>query len=231
MFIAKKLFFIAFILSTAVVANCFADYIADIPIERIKGTLTSPPYEWDYGYDIGFSNLEMNIELRLYHRNFGPTSDVAQLWEAGIENTWNHKFDIADRSFHYHINFDVVFCSELSSDVHHSLGSGWTSDTSGQAAAHEIGHQIGLYDEYVGGKVDFSNPIIDMNSIMGDLDGAACSRHYQAFLNWVKPAADGRKLSLVEYDPSWVNPTIPEPATLLLLGLGLILQRKISVKR
>jgi hypothetical protein len=229
MFIVKRRFLAVFLLSVAAVgSNCFADYIADIPVETIEGTLTSTPYEWDYGYDIGFSNLEMDIELRLYQRGLDPTSDLAQLWETGIENTWNHKFDIADRNFRYHINFDVVFLNELSSFVHHSIS--WTSDTSGQAAAHKAGHLIGLYDEYSGGWVNLSNEIIDMNSIMGDPDGAACSRHYQAFLNWVKPAAEGRKLSLVEYDADWPNPEIPEPATIFLLGLGILLQRKTAAK-
>jgi hypothetical protein len=230
MFIVKRRFLAVFLLSVAAVgSNCFADYIADIPVERIEGTLTSSIYEWDYGYDISFSNLEMNIELRLYQRDLDPTSALAQLWETGIENTWNHKFDIVDnRSFHYHINFDVVFYSELSGFVHHSVD--WTSDTSGQAAAHKAGHLIGLYDEYSGGWVNPSNPIIDMNSIMGDPDRAVCERYYQAFVNWVKPAANGRKLSLIDYDADWPNPEIPEPATIFLLGLGILLQRETAAK-
>ena len=228
MCIVKRQFFIVFILSAAVVSNCFADYIADIPVERIEGTLTSPPYEWDYGYDISFSNLEMNITLKLCHRDIDPASDLAQLWEAGIENTWNHKFDIVDRNFHYHINFDAIFYSNDSND-YHSIH--WDTGLSGQAAAHEVGHLIGLYDEYIDGKVDPLNEIIDSNSIMGDLTGDALARHYQGFLEWVTPYADGRKLFLVEYNANWVNPTeVPEPATILLLTLGVILQRRTSVK-
>ncbi|MBU1518489.1 MAG: hypothetical protein KJ757_03870 [Planctomycetes bacterium] len=219
MFIVKR-FFIAFILSAAVISNCFADYIHDIPVETIEGTLTSPLYEPHYEYDISFSNLQMNIELRLYRRGLDPA--LAQFWEAGIENTWNHKFDIADRDFHYHINFDVVFCSVLSSSVHHSID--WAYNTTDRDAAHKVGHLIGLYDEYTGGMLDLSNPIFDSTSIMSDLGTAVYDRHYQAFLDWVEPYADGRRLFLTEYGADWSNPEIPEPASafLVICGAGLL---------
>lgn len=223
MFILKKHFFVVFIFFSVVVSNCFADYIHDVPTETIEGTLISPPYELHYGYDIGFSNLEMNIQLRLYQRDLDPA--LSQFWETGIENTWNHKFDIVDRDFHYHINFDVVFCDVISSSVHNQIN--WIFGYNSQAAAHEVGHLIGLYDEYSGGLlVDLSNPIFDSTSIMSDLGSTVYDRHYQAFLDWAKPAADGRRLFLVEYDADWVNPEVPEPATIFLLALGVILQRK-----
>jgi hypothetical protein len=223
MFIVKKRFFIAFIFLAAVISNCFADYITDIPVETIEGTLTNPPLQKPYKYDIGFSNLEMNIELRLCQRGLDPASSLAQFWEAGIEDTWSHKFDIVDRDFHYHINFNVVFYSEMSDLVHSQIN--WNPASTGRDVAHEVGHLIGLYDEYDGDWADPTNPIFDSTSIMSDLGGTVYDRHYQAFLDWVKPYADGRRLSLTEYDAE-----IPEPATVFLLGLGILLQRKKTVK-
>lgn len=217
-----------FFFSAAVLSNCFADYIHDIPAETIEGMLKSPPYEKPYKYDIGFSNFETNIELRLYQIGLDPTSSLAQFWETNIESAWNHKFDIVDRDFHYHINFDVVFYSEMSSVVHKQIN--WNPASTGRDVAHEFGHLIGLYDEYDGMWLNPSDPIFDSTSIMSDIGTAVYDRHYQAFLDWVTPYADGRRLFLVEYNPSLVNPAIPEPATIFLLGLGIILHRKKAPK-
>jgi hypothetical protein len=228
MFILKRRFFIAFILSAVIVSGCFADYIHDIPVETIAGMLmTSPSYEKPYKYDISFSNLEMNITLKLHRRGLDPASPLVQFWETSIENIWNHKFDIFDKKarYHYHINFDAVFYSDESSE-YHMLD--WTVGLSGREAAHEAGHLIGLYDEYDGPFINPSNPIYDSTSIMSDIGYNVYHRHYEAFLDWLllQPAAADRQLSLVTYDPDWVNPPIPEPATVFLFGLGLLLYRK-----
>jgi hypothetical protein len=226
----KKHFVLVFLISVAAVAaESFATlpYISDIPVQTIKGTASSSQYSWDYRYDIGFSNLEMNVKLCILAKG-NPDSSLVQMWQDSIENMWDKKFDIVDRSFRYHINFDVVFLSQPTSPFHDVVY--WDSQTSENYAAHAAGHMIGLYDEYSGGEVSSLAPIIDSGSIMGSPDGIsggiACSRDYQAFLDWVQPMANGRRLSLDAYNPSWVNPAIPEPATLLLLGLGVIFQLK-----
>jgi hypothetical protein len=186
--------------------------------------LTSPPYEKLYKYDISFSNLELNVELRLYQRGLDPDSSLAQFWKASIENIWDNKFDIIDRDFHYHINFTVVFCGQLTSSVHSQVN--WSASDSTRDIAHDVGNLIGLYDEYDGILINPSDPIYDSTSIMSDIGYNVYNRHYQAFFDWVKPYADGRRLFLAEYDADWVNPTIPEPATVFLFGLGLLLYRK-----
>ncbi len=177
----------------------------------------------------------MNIQLQILLRGSAPDSSLLQTWEDGIENMWSKKFDVADRSFRYHINFDVSFTTEASGSIDQSVlvidgqGSGnmfnWYTisdqgaEYNGQAAAHEFGHMLGLYDEYTSGMLDPSD-FIDTTSIMGSLDGITYTRHYQAFLDWLQPAANGRKLSLTAYDPDWVNPTIPEPASAAIMTLG-----------
>jgi hypothetical protein len=247
MFFRKRHFLTVTLFLVIVYTNSFASllYIPDIPTETVSGYRSSPPYGWTYKFDAGFSDLEMNVQLRILLYGYAPGSALMQTWEDGIESMWSRKFDIADGDFHYHVNFDTVFYTSPSSNIHHTIeviqgqGSGdmlhwytisaWGSQYNGAYAAHEAGHMFSLYDEYIGGAVDPLNPIIDNSSIMGSLDGIAYERHYQPFLDWLQPAASGRQLYLVEYDPFWINPEIPEPATFFIVGLGgLILLRKLK---
>jgi hypothetical protein len=245
MIISKKHFVIIFLSSIlAACTNSFATliYINDIPTQTVQGNRSSPPYAWTYKFDIGFNNLEMNVQLRILLQGYNPGSALEQIWENGIENMWGRKFDIVDGDFRYHVNFDTTFLHSSAGIIHHTVtvtygqGSGnmlnwyttsaWGTAYNGAYVAHEVGHMFSLYDEYSGGAVDPSNPIIDYSSIMGDLRGVAYERHYQPFLSWLQPAASGRSLCLDEYDPTWINPPIPEPTTIILLALGGIILRK-----
>jgi hypothetical protein len=190
---------------------------------------------------MGFSDLEMNVQLRILLIGYDPGPALEQIWENGIESMWSRKFDIIDGDFHYHVNFDAAFFYSSPGSIHHTvtvingIGNGdmlhwyttsaWGAQYNGAYAAHEAGHMFSLYDEYNGGAVDPLNPIIDSTSIMGSLSGMVYERHYQPFMDWLQPAALGRELYLGSYDPDWVNPQIPEPATFLLLGLGAVFCR------
>lgn len=178
---------------------------------------------------------------------YDPGSVLEQTWENGIENMWTRKFDIVDGDFHYHVNFDTAFFHSSAGSIHHTVvvtygqGSGnmlnwyttsaWGSQYNGAYVAHEVGHMFSLYDEYSGGAVNPSDPLIDYSSIMGSLAGIPYERHYQPFMDWLQPAASGRQLYLDNYDPGWVNPEIPEPAAWLLLALGALLQRKMKNRK
>ncbi|MBA7671764.1 hypothetical protein ES703_79927 [subsurface metagenome] len=207
--------------------------ISDIPMQTVQGYRTSPPYEWTYAFDIGFSDLQLDIEIGIGLTGDDPGSDLRLVWENGIEGMWGLQYDIIDDYFHYHVNFDVVFPIDPYVSVHHTVtvidgqGSGdmlnwyttsaWGEEYNGVYVAHEVGHMFSLYDEYTGGAQDPSNPIVDYSSIMGDLRGVTKERHYDPFLNWLQAMAPDHELTIGEYDPDWV---IPEPATVLLLGLG-----------
>ncbi|MDD5011715.1 MAG: PEP-CTERM sorting domain-containing protein, partial [Phycisphaerae bacterium] len=157
---------------------------------------------------------------------------------------WSRIFDIVDGDFHYHVNFDAAFFYSSADSTHHTVtvingqGSGdmlhwyttsaWGPQYNGAYVAHEVGHMFSLYDEYSGGAVNPSDPLIDYSSIMGSLASVVYERHYQPFLDWLQPEASGRELYLDDYDPSWVNPEIPEPATLFLLGFGAVILKKLK---
>jgi hypothetical protein len=249
MFVTKRHLFTATLSLLIVVASTFATpvYITDIPTQTVSGYRSSPPYGWTYKFDMGFSDLELNVQLRILLTGFNPGSAFEETWESGIENMWARKFDIVDGDFHYHVNFDTAFSHSSADSTHHNVTvingqgggdmlhwyttSAWGSPYNGAYVAHEVGHMFSLYDEYSGGAVNPSDPLIDYSSIMGSLAGIPYERHYQPFLDWLQPAASGRQLYLDGYDPYWVNPEIPEPATWLLLAIGALLQRKMKNRK
>jgi hypothetical protein len=225
--------------------------ISDIPMQTVQGYRSSPPYGWTYAFDIGFSNLELNVGINIRLVGANPGASLLSVWENGIQNMWSRRYDIIDETggpqydhFHYHVNFDVVFPVDPSASVHHTVtvitgqGGGnmltwyttseWGSAYNGPYVAHEVGHMFSLYDEYPGGAQDPASPIVDYGSIMGSLAAGAKERHYEPFLDWLQQMAPGRELTIGPYDPDWV---IPEPCTLLLLCLGMLVIERRRSKR
>jgi hypothetical protein len=237
--------FFAIVLLSAGVCLCSVPPVSDIPEQIVQGSRSSPPYGWQYAYDIGFSDLQLNVEIDIRLTGANPGAALLSTWENGIENMWSRKFDILDQTgslaadpYHYHVNFNVVFPTDPLVSVDQTVtvvaGTGrgnmltwyttseWGSSYNGAYVAHEVGHMFSLYDEYSGGAVDPANPIYDNRSIMGSLAATAKSRHYEPFLDWLEQMEPGRSLSIGAYDPTWV---IPEPCTLMLFGLGLLITR------
>jgi hypothetical protein len=71
--------------------------LGPFPSESISGHRSSPPYGWDYNYDIEFTGDEL---LKIYVEiDFNLINGVTQtrlnelkpIWEKGIEDTWNNK--------------------------------------------------------------------------------------------------------------------------------------------
>jgi hypothetical protein len=215
--------------------------IEDIPTQNVTGHRSGGGYGWDYDYNIRFDTLEIYTQLRINLTGATASQSLRNTWETTTEQTWGLKFDIIDSGFyHYHVNFNLVLGYGLS-NAHYNVnvisgtGSGnmlnwyttsaWGSAYNGKDVAHEVGHMIGLYDEYSGGAINNANPIYDSTSIMGSLAGATKKRHYEfPFLQWLQGNAPNHLLEIGAYDPDWV---IPEPGTLGLLAVGtLALVRK-----
>lgn len=189
---------------------------------------------FDSTYDLGFINnsLVMHLEIQLVGADPG---NLPQIWENGAEHKWNNNtFFVCDgvvlsgscNGIEYHMVLDVAFVdrgADVVVTVHEGdsttdneadmenwfTGSpaGWGVERQGDFAAHEVGHMLGLYDEYPDGYFDPNNPnpfflntgsgggfcTLDANglctftseSIMGSLDGSPQQRHYEHFLSWL----------------------------------------------
>ena len=126
----------------------------------------------------------------------------------------------------------------------------WGSDYHEEIAAHEAGHMMGLFDEYVEPVPGALDPNVDPStlppaggSIMADL-GPARQWHFEAILDWLS----GNVERNFEFAPSPLPPydmdepipdfhdahptDVPEPGTwaLLLAGLAIVgIRRRRSV--
>lgn len=147
--------------------------IADIASREYSGSVTSSSYSWDSAFDWEFVDGDMFVSVDV---NLSGDVDAAlalnllDTWKTTIETEWG-SYDIIDGDFKYDLLFDVNFVNgEADHDVDIIDGFGHTNKTTwyletewddayqGLIAAHEFGHMLGLYDEYLGGAVDPDSP-------------------------------------------------------------------------
>lgn len=92
----------------------------------------------------------------------------------------------------------------------------WYETDTASINAHEFGHMLGLFDEYIGGAVDqYPNPTLSNDGLMGlgalNPNPVMYERYYQQYLDYMRQ----------------LNPTgnfalrTPEPASWLLMAVGL----------
>ena len=212
---------LAIILGSAATGGAALLPIADMPPETISGVRASGQYRWEYGFDIGFENGQVNVELRIGLTGYDPGPGLVAVWENSIEHIWGRGFEIIDGPLRYPVNIDVVFVTGPGEAVHQTVsvveGSGranmlrWYSESLGASVAHEAGHMLGLYDEYSGGARALGNGIIDSGSIMGSAGGVVRERHYGVFVDWLGTTDGASRRSLI----------VPEPPMILLICLGI----------
>ena len=145
--------------------------------------------------------------------------DLKCIWEKGIEGIWSGRYNVVDQNLTYPLLFDVNFVTSgedyrtrVDPTPHcSSQMSRWCidnisgNDRQDEVAAHEFGHQVGLFDEYSTGAVDPSAPTGNLcvlpgqsqlfcNSLMADL-GPTQERYFQSILNNIDDLF-GRSLAL-----------------------------------
>jgi len=160
------------------------------------------PTSFKTAFEMGFAADSVLVKLDVQLVGADPGAGLLAIWESGIESLWNGQYEVVDGDRTYPITIDARFVSESTATsvaVNVVAGdgrpnmltwytgnpAGWGTENQGRVAAHEIGHMLGLYDEYSGGTLDPLMPIFDPASIMGSQLGTPRERHYQYVLDWL----------------------------------------------
>ncbi len=116
-------------------------------------------------------------------------------WLTSIDEKWNDRFELVlSNGLMLPIKFKVKF-SPINPDHQVVVREGksadqhnWTIDMPVAAAAHELGHMLGAFDEYKFGALSLQKPLVDQGSIMGSRvqDGYPYPRHLFTVLNDVR---------------------------------------------
>jgi len=223
--------------------------IGNIPAETIWG------FRWyddgmifAYRYGLSFQNDQLIVDLPIKLTGDDPGDALRNQWKQGIEGIWGNRYEIVDGPFTYPLLFKVDWVDsnyDYIVTVRNATGrpdmldwyttvKGWGNNYQDEAAAHEAGHMLGLYDEYPGGTLNPDTNFTTTNALMADL-GPVQERYYQDILAWLEGETN-RDLSLAQasvppypFDPPiqgfYDDPppgAVPEPTTMLLLGSGLL---------
>ena len=153
-----------------------------------------------------------------------PGTALRNQWESGVESTWSNHYDIVDGTYLYPILLDLAWVGSSPDEtvtVHTGTGdmdmlnwytdhpSGWPNAYQGVLASHEVGHMIGLYDEYYGGAVNPSTFYI-----MADL-GPVQARYHTRMVDWLEVTSGRPSLNLAA-------DSAPEPAAATLIAIGIL---------
>lgn len=195
------------------------------------------PYFWTYSYTRSFdgTRLTKNVEINF---NFDPALNWGEnemaayrsTVEANIEGIWNNRFSVMDTATGkaFPVTVDVTTQGPFDQNVFVHAGGGradmlnWFSQDSAAVNAHEFGHMLGLYDEYLGGAVDqYPNPTLSSDGLMGSgtliPNPVLYPRYYQQYLDYMRTLNPDHSFALVAFGQ------VPEPSVLALLAFGVML--------
>ncbi len=174
-----------------------------------KGFMRDGAYGWDYLY----RQHECSIELRIKLIGVPAGAGLIHVWEQGIEGKWNNQFGCCEqegltpdgfccKDFCL-VNVDVEFVDltglpieralsiEVGEDVIVHVRPGpvrsnvffWDTQDTGDVAAHEFGHHLGLKDEYLDALFAPSRSPVNTGTVMHDNVGPAVERHFSNICN------------------------------------------------
>lgn len=232
------------VLFTAAVLACHSAYAnLNTGSENVSGNRNTPqyehdgktygPYGWTFSYTRGFDGLKLykHVEIDFeFDAELGWDDAQKAAYKAGIEaaieGIWNNKFKIKDENTgkHYALTVDVTTTGPFNQTVKVHKGDGradmlnWYETDTGSINAHEFGHMLGLYDEYMGGAVDkYPNPTLSDDGLMGlgalNANPVMYERYYQQYLDYMKELNKGGTFTMVR---------VPAPSSAVLCVIGLV---------
>ncbi|MRW92293.1 PEP-CTERM sorting domain-containing protein [Duganella sp. FT80W] len=200
------------------------------------------PYSWNYSYTRSFDGDKMVKDIQIKFSfdadlNYSDTqkSDYIKKVEAGVEGIWDNKYAIKDNATGKLIPIlvDVTTDGPFNQNVQVHAGAGrsdmlnWYVGDGASVNAHEVGHMMGLYDEYIGGAVNqYPNPTLSNDGLMGlgalNANPTMYARYYQQYYDYMKE---------LNPDSSIILTSVPEPSELLMMSLGLAMLGLYATKR
>jgi hypothetical protein len=134
------------------------------PVPRqVLNEITDSPYGWWSSYEVTFAGSEcrLNLKVKLVPGTGVSAADVTRIQtqtSEAVTRIWDRRFIITDTTAHKHYALRVGITYVTSGEhlaVNLLRGSGhadlstWYVEGAANSRAHEIGHQLGLKDEYV----------------------------------------------------------------------------------
>jgi hypothetical protein len=181
-------------------------------IRSFDGTQLLKDVEIDFVFDAGFTDAQK------------AAYTIAA--ETNVEGIWNNKFRILDTdsniAFPLSVDLTTTGPFDQTVTVHKGAGRGnalnWFEDYTAAVEAHEFGHMLGLFDEYIGGSVNqYPNPTLSNEGLMGlgalNLEPLLLPRYYEQYLDYMNTLNPGYHFTIV---------AVPEPPTLFLFLTGVV---------
>jgi hypothetical protein len=209
------------------------------------GGITHGPFELPLSYLRSFDGTRVKADVKI-HFLFDAELEFDELErasyreavEASVEHIWNNKFVIVDTADHtwFPIEIDLSMTGPAFDHfvaVHPFFGRAnalnWFVGDTPSVNAHEFGHMLGLFDEYLGGAVDrYPNPTLSDTGLMGlgalSTTPEMLPRYYDQYLSFVGELNPDRSFRLSR---------VPQPLTIVLLlsgGVVLLLIRNVRCR-
>ena len=205
---------------------------------------TYGPFAWDFKYDRSFDGkrLTKDVEIKFaFDTDLGFTDEQRKAYglnaEREIESIWNGQFIIRDGALGgvvFALAVDVTLGGPFDQTVRvhlkedpdsgnvYNMTNWYINDKNGdftdtpESKAHEFGHMLGLFDEYIGGAVDkFPTPTLSDVGLMGTVTRPKMlARYYQQYLDYMQ-------ILNPEADHAFRLVYVPGPPAIVLLGVAL----------
>ena len=131
------------------------------PTTRVSNHISDPPYGWTSTYDVQVTDAEVRVTIKIrLAPQAGVTeenvADVQERARASFREKFDNQFVFTDGETEFAVRTDVQFVESGEHAVvnlHAGNGrsnlSNWSVERPSETFAHELGHQLGLLDEYV----------------------------------------------------------------------------------